>query len=202
MGSSRCSTAHTWTSTPVRPDRRSQDGTHRTRTRHQGVAARQPKLSHLPPRLITGAYIVNAGVSKLGAGEETAKGLHGIAAAAYPFLGKLDAQTFTRLLGAGELTLGASLLLPIVPTALAGLGLAGFSAGLLGLYLRIPGMRQNAHGGSGAAILSGPAVGLEPANHHHAAAPAGGWAACPAWFARPPRHGTPARPRLWLKGGR
>jgi hypothetical protein len=38
---------------------------------------------------------------------------------------------------------GASLLLPIVPTALAGLGLAGFSTGLLGLYLRIPGMRQN-----------------------------------------------------------
>jgi hypothetical protein len=35
------------------------------------------------------------------------------------------------------------LLLPIVPTALAGIGLAGFSAGLLGLYLRIPGMRHN-----------------------------------------------------------
>jgi hypothetical protein len=63
-------------------------------------------LSHLPPRLITGAYIVNAGVSKLAAGQETAKGLHGMATAAYPFLGKLDAQTFTRLLGAGELTLG------------------------------------------------------------------------------------------------
>jgi hypothetical protein len=58
-------------------------------------------------------------------------------------LGKLDAQTFTRLLGAGEIALGASLLLPIVPTALAGLGLAGFSTGLLGLYLRIPGMRQD-----------------------------------------------------------
>jgi hypothetical protein len=100
------------------------------------------KLSHLPPRLITGAYIVNTGVSKLGAGEETAKRLHGMATAAYPLLGKLDAQTFTRLLGAGELTLGVSLLL-IVPTALAGLGLAGFSAGLLGLYLRIPGMRQD-----------------------------------------------------------
>jgi len=67
----------------------------------------------------------------------------GMATAAYPFLGKLDAQTFSRLLGVGELTLGASLLLPIVPPALAGLGLAGFSAGLLGLYLRIPGMRQN-----------------------------------------------------------
>jgi hypothetical protein len=109
----------------------------------KGLGLGNRKLSHLPPRLITGAYIVNAGVSKLGAEEETAKGLHGMATAAYPFLGKLDAQTFTRLLGAGELTLGASLLLPIVPTALAGLGLAGFSAGLLGLYLRIPGMRQN-----------------------------------------------------------
>jgi hypothetical protein len=100
-------------------------------------------LSHWPPRLITGAYLVNAGVSKLRAEEETAKGLHGMATAAYPLLGKLDAQTFAWLLGAGELTLGASLLLPIVPTALAGLGLASFSAGLLGLYLRIPGMRQD-----------------------------------------------------------
>ena len=97
----------------------------------------------MPPRLITGAYIANAGVSKLRAEEETAERLHGMATAAYPFLGKLDAQTFTRLLGAGELTLGASLLLPIVPTPLAGLGLASFSAGLLGLYLRIPGMRQD-----------------------------------------------------------
>ena len=91
----------------------------------KGLGLGNRKVSQLPPRLITGAYIVNAGVSKLGAGEQTAKGLHGMAAAAYPFLGKLDAQTFTRLLGAGELTLGASLLLPVVPTALAGLGLAG-----------------------------------------------------------------------------
>ena len=109
----------------------------------KGLGLGNRKLSHLPPRLITGAYIVNTGVSKLGADEETAKRLHGMATAAYPLLGKLDAQIFTRLLGAGEITLGASLLLPIVPTALAGLGLAGFSTGLLGLYLRIPGMRQN-----------------------------------------------------------
>jgi hypothetical protein len=109
----------------------------------RGLGLGNRKLSHLPPRLITGAYIVNTGVSKLVADEETAKRLHGMATAAYPFLGKLDAQTFSRLLGAGELTLGASLLLPIVSPALAGLGLASFSAGLLGLYLRIPGMRQN-----------------------------------------------------------
>ena len=77
----------------------------------RGLGLGNRKLSHLPPRLITGAYIVNTGVSKLVADEETAKGLHGMATAAYPFLGKLDAQTFSRLLGAGELTLGASLLL-------------------------------------------------------------------------------------------
>jgi uncharacterized membrane protein YphA (DoxX/SURF4 family) len=110
---------------------------------NKGLGRRNRALSHLPPRLVTGAFIVNTGVSKLRAGEETAKQLHGMATAAYPFLGKLDAQTFTRLLGAGEITLGAALLLPIVPRALAGLGLAGFSAGLLGLYLRIPGMRQD-----------------------------------------------------------
>ena len=109
----------------------------------KGLGLGKRTLSHLPPRLITGAYIVNTGVSKLGADQETAKRLHGMATAAYPLLGKLDAQIFTRLLGAGEITLGASLLLPIVPPALAGLGLAGFSAGLLGLYLRIPGMRQH-----------------------------------------------------------
>lgn len=35
-----------------------------------------------------------------------------------------------------------ALLLTVVPTAVAGAGLAAFSAGLLGLYLRTPGMRQ------------------------------------------------------------
>ena len=95
----------------------------------RGLGLGNRKLSHLPPRLITGAYIVNTGVSKLVADEETAKRLHGMATAAYPFLGKLDAQTFSRLLGAGELTLGASLLLPIVPPALAGIGLAASPPG-------------------------------------------------------------------------
>jgi hypothetical protein len=42
----------------------------------------------------------------------------------------------------GEIALGAALLLPIVPTALAGAGLTAFSAGLLGLYLKTPGMHE------------------------------------------------------------
>jgi hypothetical protein len=42
----------------------------------------------------------------------------------------------------GEIAVGSALLLPVVPAAVAGAALAGFSAGLLGLYVRTPGMRR------------------------------------------------------------
>lgn len=100
------------------------------------------KVWHLPPRLTTGAYILNSGLSKRNPDVGTAEQLHGMASTTYPFLGKLDSQFFTRLLSSGEIALGTALLLPVVPTGLAGVGLAGFSAGLVGLYLRTPGMRQ------------------------------------------------------------
>lgn len=100
------------------------------------------KLSHLPPRLATGAFMVNSGWSKLGADRETAVGLHAMAAGTYPSVRKLDPERFTRLLAVGEMALGAALLIPIVPTGLAGAALTGFSASLLGLYLHTPGMRQ------------------------------------------------------------
>jgi hypothetical protein len=100
------------------------------------------KARQLPPRLATGAFILNSGLGKRGADEATAAGVHGMAAGTYPFLGNIDPRTFTRLLSAGEIALGSALLLPIVPTALAGAGLMAFSGGLLGLYLRTPGMRE------------------------------------------------------------
>jgi hypothetical protein len=56
------------------------------------------KAWHLPPRLITGAYFLNAGLSKRGADDATAGQLHGFAAGTYPLLGKLDAKRFTGLL--------------------------------------------------------------------------------------------------------
>jgi hypothetical protein len=103
---------------------------------------RRMRLRHLPARMITGAFILNSGLSKLQADEEAAGQMHGMAVSTYPFLAKLDAKTFTKALATGEITLGAALLLPVVPTALAGLGLSAFAGGLLGLYLRLPGMRQ------------------------------------------------------------
>ncbi|MFB7558952.1 hypothetical protein [Streptomyces brevispora] len=96
----------------------------------------------IPPRLVTGAFILNSGLGKLKADEPTAQALHGMACTAYPFLAKVEAERFTRLLAWSEIAVGSALLVPVVPTRLAGLALTGFSGGLLGLYLRLPGMRE------------------------------------------------------------
>lgn len=73
---------------------------------------------------------------------DTAAALHGMAAAAYPKVREQDAQAFTRRLSMAEISLGAALLIPMVPSLIAGAALAGFAAGLLGLYLRTPGLRE------------------------------------------------------------
>ncbi|WP_067608216.1 hypothetical protein [Nocardiopsis listeri] len=93
-------------------------------------------------RLATGASILNSGLSKRGADEDTAMGVHGMAVGTYPFLDKVDPVSFTRALSAGEIALGTALLFPLVPNKLAGAGLSAFAAGLLGLYLRTPGMHK------------------------------------------------------------
>jgi hypothetical protein len=99
-------------------------------------------LSEIGPRVSAGAFILNSGLGKRGADAETAAGLHGFASGTYPFLKKLEPQQFASMLAASEIAIGAALLTPFVPTALAGAALTGFSGGLLGLYLRTPGMRK------------------------------------------------------------
>ena len=101
------------------------------------------KARHLPPRIAAGAFILNSGIGKWSADEETAAQLHGFATGTYPFLSKLKPKDFARLLAVSEIALGAALLVPVVPAAVAGAGLAAFSGGLLGLYARTPGMRKD-----------------------------------------------------------
>jgi hypothetical protein len=98
--------------------------------------------SEIAPRIATGAFILNSGLGKLRADEGTASGLHGFAASTYPFLKNVPPATFAKALSTAEITLGAVLLTPLVPTAVAGAALTAFSAGLLGLYLRTPGMTK------------------------------------------------------------
>lgn len=100
------------------------------------------KMRHLPPRIAAGAFILNSGIGKLSAEDEAAAQLHGFAAGTYPFLKKLKPKDFVRLLAVSEITLGTALLVPVIPSALVGAGLAAFSGGLLGLYVRTPGMRK------------------------------------------------------------
>jgi uncharacterized membrane protein YphA (DoxX/SURF4 family) len=100
------------------------------------------KARRLPGRLAAGAFILNAGLGKWSASEETAVRLHGAAVGTYPFLAQVKPKDFARLLSIGEIALGSALLLPVVPAAAAGAGLAAFSGGLLGMYLRTPGMTK------------------------------------------------------------
>lgn len=101
------------------------------------------RLANVPTRLAAGLFILNSGLSKRTADDETAKQLHGFAVGTYPFLAKLDHETFTKLLSGAEIALGAALLTPVVPPRLVGAGLTAFSGGLLGLYLNTPGMRED-----------------------------------------------------------
>jgi hypothetical protein len=98
-------------------------------------------LTHIPLRLATGAFILNSGISKLGADEGTAQFLHGGAAATYPGLFRdMEATKFARLLAMTEIGVGTALLAPMVPATVAGAALTGFGASLVGMYLKTPSM--------------------------------------------------------------
>ena len=100
------------------------------------------KIRRASVRLVTGAFTFNSGVDHLKADEETAGQLHELAAGTYPFLRKVDPKLFAKALATGELAVGGLLLVPIVPSWLAGLTLTGFAGGLVGLYVRTPGLRR------------------------------------------------------------
>ena len=100
------------------------------------------KLRRAPLRVTTGAFILSTGLDKWKGDEQTAAALHGFASGTYPFLKRLDPPKFLKLLAAGEIAVGSVLLVPVVPATVAGAALVGFSAGLLGLYARTPGMRR------------------------------------------------------------
>src|SRR5205823_184197 len=109
---------------------------------HPGVNMKNARLHRLPLRLVTGAFILNSGLTKRRSLPEGAEQLHGFASGTYPVLKRLTPEQFAKALSTAEIALGTALLVPIVPAAVVGGALGIFSGGLLGLYLRTPGMRQ------------------------------------------------------------
>ena len=100
------------------------------------------KLSHVPLRLATGAFILNSGLSKRGLSPEAAEGMQGMAANAVPQVKSVEPKVFGQALSTGEIALGAALLTPFVSSRMAGAALTAFSAGLLKMYLNTPGMTE------------------------------------------------------------
>ena len=100
------------------------------------------KARQLPQRLAAGAFILHSGLSKRDPDEGTANFLHQGAVTAFPQFEKIPPQQFAKLLSATEISLGAALLAPFVPTAVAASGLTLFSAALVRMYLRTPGATE------------------------------------------------------------
>ena len=99
-------------------------------------------LGDLPGRIATGGFILHTGLQKWSADEQTAQGVHGMAAGAFPFLNAIPPERFIKLLSIAEIGTGAALLAPFVPTVVAGAALTGFSGGLVAMYARTPALRN------------------------------------------------------------
>ena len=72
------------------------------------------KLSNAALRLTAGALILDAGVKKLGADENTYAFLQQMAASGVPAVAKLEPKTFGKLISYSETALGATLLTPFM----------------------------------------------------------------------------------------
>lgn len=107
------------------------------------VLKRRTRVRHLPVRLSTGAFILNEGLGKLSADDETIKRLHHATAEVYPQVADMDPESFVKALGMAEIALGGALVVPFVPSWLAGAGLAAFAGSLLNFYLKTPGMHRD-----------------------------------------------------------
>jgi uncharacterized membrane protein YphA (DoxX/SURF4 family) len=101
------------------------------------------KLSHLPLRLATGAYLLNSGLAKSSLPEEQTKQLYEWAAGGFPPVRQVSPSLFGRVLAYGEMAVGAALLLPFVSAGAAGAALGAFSGAALALYVKTPSLRQD-----------------------------------------------------------
>lgn len=103
---------------------------------------RHSRLANLPARVTAGALLVSSGLSKLQGDKEGVGSVHAMASGTHPMLDEVPPESFAKGLGVAECALGGALLFPPIGDGLAGLSLSAFSSGLLALYWKTPGLRQ------------------------------------------------------------
>ena len=72
------------------------------------------RMSHIPLRLTTGAFILNAGFGKRNLDEDSAAGLQTAAARVIPAVSRIRPKAFGKVLSYSEMALGAALLTPFL----------------------------------------------------------------------------------------
>lgn len=100
-------------------------------------------LSNAILRGVTGAFVLNSGLSKRGMPTEAAEGLQGFAATGVPAVAKMSPDAFGKFVSYSEIGIGGALLAPFVSKRIAGGALGVFSAGLLSMYFRNPSMTES-----------------------------------------------------------
>jgi hypothetical protein len=100
------------------------------------------RLSHVPLRLTTGAFLVSSGINALKAPAESSADLQKRAQVAFPQLPDVPPGVFGKGLAAGEIAVGAALLAPFVSPITAGVALTALSGALLKVWWVTPGMHE------------------------------------------------------------
>ena len=111
------------------------------------------KIRRAPGRVAAGSLILHSGRVKFKGDAMFAQGVHAVFCGTYPALKAVPPAVLLKALAIMEITVGSVLLLPLVGAKLAGAVLTGYSATLLGMYLRTPGL----HDGRGLPTLAGTA---------------------------------------------
>jgi hypothetical protein len=106
-----------------------------------------------PGRVAAGSLILHSGRVKFKADAMFAQGVHAVFCGTYPALKAVPPAVLLKTLAIMEITVGSVLLLPLVGAKFAGTVLTGYSATLLGMYLRTPGL----HDSRGLPTLAGTA---------------------------------------------
>lgn len=102
------------------------------------------KLRRAPGRIAAGLFILNSGLGKFSADEQTSRDCMRWRSRRIPYLAKVEPKLFVKMLAVAETTVGAALRAPIVPAGLAGcvwpdlaavswVSTAGLRAGTIGI---------------------------------------------------------------------